>query len=172
MVMDVMTAIKKRRSIRKFESKPIEENKLREILEAGRLSPSASNKQDWKFIVAREKDVINKLAEAANNQTFIASASVVIVACSTNPTRKMSGGQFAGPIDISIAVTHMILKSVEEGLGSCWIGAYNESKVKDILNIPKDVSVVALLPLGYPASTPPTTPRKDFKEVFIFEKWQ
>ncbi|MFH1824685.1 MAG: nitroreductase family protein [Candidatus Firestonebacteria bacterium] len=167
-----MTAIKKRRSIRKFESKPIEENKLREILEAGRLSPSANNKQDWKFIVVNEKNTINKLAKAANNQTFIASAPVIIVACSINPTRKMSSGQFAGPVDVSIAVTQMILKSVEEGLGSCWIGAYNESEIKNILNIPKDVSVVALFPLGYAAENPTQEPRKDFKEVFIFEKWE
>jgi nitroreductase len=170
--MDVMSAIRKRRSIRKFKSKPVEENKLQEILEAGRLSPSASNRQDWKFIVVREKDKINEIAIASNNQSFIASAPVVIVACSTNPTRRMSGGQLAGPIDVSIAVTHMILKAVEEGLGSCWIGAYNESKIKSILGIPEGVSVVALFPLGYPDEDPPPRPRKEFKEVFVFEKWQ
>lgn len=169
--MDVMEAIKKRRSIRAYKDKPIEDKKLNEIMEAGRLSPSASNRQDWKFIVVKHKETIKKLAEAASNQDFIAEAPVVIVACGTNPTRKMSGGQYAAPVDISIAVTHMILKAVEEGLGSCWIGAYNEGKIKQLLNIPENVSIVALFPLGYPDEEPEMRSRKDFEEVFVFEKW-
>ena len=170
--MDLTEAINKRRSIRSYKDKPVEEKKLREVLEAGRIAPSASNLQDWKFIVIKNKETIKKLAEASNSQGFIAEAPVVVVCCSTNPARKMPCGQPSGPVDISIATTQMMLKAVEEGLGTCWIGAFNEGKVKKILDIPDNTVAVALFPLGYPKEDPSPRPRKDFEEVFTFEKWQ
>ena len=83
----------------------------------------------------------------------------------------MSSGQLAYPIDTAIAVDHMTLAAVEEGLGTCWIGAFDEIKVKEILNIPDDVRVVALIPLGYPSSIPRPTPRKSLDEIVMREKW-
>ncbi|MGQ9628877.1 MAG: nitroreductase family protein [bacterium] len=169
--MDVREAIRMRRSIRAFQDRPVEEEKLRSVLEAGRLAPSASNRQDWKFIVVRDKATREKLARAANNQKFVGEAPVVIVACGTNPTRVMSGGQHACPVDLSIAVDHMTLQAVEEGLGTCWIGAFNAEAVRKILGIPEEVAVVHILPLGYPAQQPPPRPRKPFEEVVSFERW-
>jgi len=171
--MEVMEAIKNRRSIRSYQNKKVEEEKLSLILEAGRLAPSASNRQEWKFIVVRDKNTREKLSIAAHQQKFVGEAPVVIVACAAIETEHiMPCGQLSYPIDLAIAVDHITLKAVEEGLGTCWIGAFDEKKVKSILNIPASVRVVALLPLGYPAFLPSPTPRKSKEEIILLEKWR
>lgn len=169
--MDVMAAIQSRRSIRSYKDKEIEEDKLERILEAGRLAPSANNRQEWKFVVVRAKDTRQKLIVAARNQRFVGEAPCVIVACATETEHVMSCGQLAYPIDLAIAVDHMTLKAVEEELGTCWIGAFNEGEVKKLLAIPKKIRVVALLPIGYPEYVPSQTPRKMPDEITSSEKW-
>ncbi|VVB93060.1 malonic semialdehyde reductase RutE [uncultured archaeon] len=169
--MDVLKAIKSRRSIRAYDSREVEEDKLVRILESGRLSPSASNRQERRFVVIRDAKTRKLLSEAARNQGFVAEAPVVIAACSVESEYVMSCGQPAYPIDTAIAVDHMTLVAVEDGLGTCWIGAFDEQKVKKILNIPHHVRVVALLPLGYPTATPRPTPRKSLDEIVKWEKW-
>jgi len=169
--MDVMTAIQTRRSIRSYQDRPIEEEKLRLVLEAGRLAPSASNRQEWRFVVARDPDTRRKLALAANNQDFVGEAAAVIAACALETKRHMACGEKPYPIDLAIAVDHMTLKATEEGLGTCWIGAFQQERVKGILGIPEEVRVVALLPIGYPEHQPEARPRKPFDEVVAFEKW-
>ncbi len=169
--MDVLKAIKSRRSIRAYDSREVEEDKLVRILESGRLSPSASNRQERRFVVIRDAKTRKLLSEAARNQGFVAEAPVVIAACSVESEYVMSCGQPAYPIDTAIAVDHMTLAAVEDGLGTCWIGAFDEKKVKKILNIPDHVRVVALLPLGYPSTTPRPTPRKSLDEIVKWEKW-
>ena len=148
--MNVMEAIRKRKSVRKYLNKKVEEDKLSAVLEAGRLAPSASNRQEWRFIIVRDQVSKKKLAEAANNQSFIAEASIVIAACAETDEHVMSCGQACYPIDVAIALDHITLAAVELGLGTCWIGAFDEKKVKQILEIPSEVRVVALMPLGYP----------------------
>ena len=145
-----MEAIRKRKSVRKYLNKKVEEDKLSAVLEAGRLAPSASNRQEWRFIIVRDQVSKKKLAEAANNQSFIAEASIVIAACAETDEHVMSCGQACYPIDVAIALDHITLAAVELGLGTCWIGAFDEKKVKQILEIPSEVRVVALMPLGYP----------------------
>ena len=169
--MDVMTAIKTRRSIRNYKDAEIEEEKLEKVLETARLAPSASNRQQWKFIVVKDEDTRKKLAVAARNQHFVGEAPCVIVACATETEHMMPCGQLSYPIDLAIAVDHMTLKAVEEGLGTCWIGAFDEAEVKKILGIPEKIRVVQLLPIGYPEYVPSQTPRKMFEEVVVFEKW-
>ncbi|NJD76331.1 MAG: nitroreductase [Candidatus Methanoperedens sp.] len=169
--MDVLKAIKSRRSIRAYDSREVEEDKLVRILESGRLSPSASNRQERRFVVIRDAMTRKLLSEAARNQGFVAEAPVVIAACSVESEYVMSCGQPAYPIDTAIAVDHMTLAAVQDGLGTCWIGAFDEKKVKKILNIPDHVRVVALLPLGYPSATPRPTPRKSLDEIVKWEKW-
>ena len=158
--MDVSKAIQSRRSIRAYDSREVEEDKLARVLDSGRLSPSASNRQERRFVVIRDAKTRKLLSEAARNQKFVAEAPVVIAACSVESEYIMACGQFAYSIDTAIAVDHMTLAAVEEGLGTCWIGAFDEKKVKEILDIPEDVRVVALLPLGYPSTLPRPTPRK------------
>jgi nitroreductase len=168
--MDVTEAIIGRRSIRSFLSRPVEEEKLMAVLDAGRQAPSARNLQDWKFVVVRDPATRKSLAEAARNQEFVGQAPVVIVACGTSDY-VMTCGQPAYIMDVTIAVDHMTLAAIPLGLGTCWIGAFYEEKVKQILGIPEQVRVVALLPLGYPAQTPKPTPRKKVDEILAYEKW-
>lgn len=169
--MDVIEAIRKRRSIRRYQQRPVEEEKLNRILEAGRLAPSAKNLQDWKFIVVRDPERRRRLAEAAKNQQFIAEAPVVIAACGTETRYVMTCGQHTYTIDVSIAVDHMTLEATELGLGTCWIGAFYEDRVKEILGVPENIRVVALLPLGYPAEDPAPRPRKPMEEIVCYERW-
>ncbi|KPJ62444.1 MAG: nitroreductase [Planctomycetes bacterium DG_23] len=169
--MNVSEVIEKRRSIRRYEDREIEEDKLRRVLEAGRLAPSASNVQEWKYVVVRDKELRQKLAAAAKGQAFVGHASAVIVGCAVRTDRVMSGGQRAYPIDLAISMDHMTLAAVEEGLGTCWIGAFSEPEVKKILGIPEEVRVVCLLPIGYPAESPGPKPRKSFEECVSWERW-
>lgn len=166
-----MTAVKGRQSIRKYSDRPIEDDVLKRVLEAARHSPSANNKQSWKFIAVRDKDTIAKLAEATGGQEFVGRAPAILVSCGTEPDGVMMCGQHRYTVDLSIATAYMILAAYELGLGTCWLGRFNEGKVKEILNIPHEMRVVAMAPLGYPAETPPQMSRKDFDSVVCFEKY-
>lgn len=169
--MDVATAIRQRRSIRSYREVDVEEDKLKKVLEAARLSPSASNRQEWKFIIIKDKETKRKLAQAAFNQTFIAEAPVVLVACATETNTVMLCGQPAYTVDVSIACAFMVLQAYELGLGTCWIGAFREDEVKRILDIPESVRVVAMTPLGYPRESPPPRLRKRIDQIVCFEKF-
>ncbi len=168
-MMDLMDAVRGRRSVRRFLDRPVEE-KLQAVLEAGRLAPSARNMQDWRFIVVRDKAIRLRLAEAARKQAFVGQAPVVIAACGTSDL-VMTCGQPAYVVDVAIAVDHMTLAAYSLGLGTCWIGAFYEDQVKEILGVPDQVRVVALLPLGYPAESPRSTPRKSLVDVVAYERW-
>jgi nitroreductase len=170
--MDLMEAIRRRFSVRRYRDKPVEERKLRDILEAGRLAPSASNGQEWRYIVVRDEEKRKRLMKAAHGQAFVAEAPVVIAACAETDNRVMSCGQRAYPINVAISVDHMTLKAVEEGLGTCWIGRFNEAKAKEILDVPEEIRIVELLTLGYPAQAPPgEKDRKALEEIVMYERW-
>jgi len=170
--MDVFTAISQRGSVRAYKETGVEEDKLRKILEAARLSPSASNRQAWKFIVVKNRETRKKLASAALGQSFIGEAPVVIVACGTETKSMMLCGQPAYTVDVSIACAFMILQAYELGLGTCWIGAFKEDAVKKILGIPEFVRVVAMFPLGYPNQPLSQRFRKDLDQIVCFEKYE
>ena len=170
--MDVSTAISQRKSMRAYKETDVEEDKLKKILEAARLSPSASNRQKWKFIVVKNKETRKKLAIAAFNQSFIGDAPVVIVACGTDAKTVMLCGQPAYTVDVSIACAFMILQAYELGLGTCWIGAFKEDEVKKILKIPESVRVVAMTPLGYPNQPPSQRSRKSLDQIVCLEKYE
>jgi len=170
--MDVKEAIKKRRSVRSYKPDPIPEESLRKVLEAARLAPSGHNAQEWKFIVVKDTQKKKKLAEAALNQDFIAEAPVVIAAVSLNPEAQSTSDVPAYAVDLAIAVDHMTLQAVEENLGSCWIGAFDQEKVREILEIPENYKVVILLPLGFPADRAGPKIRKTIEEIVSFEKFK
>ena len=164
--MDVLEAIRSRRSIRKFRPEPIPDEKLKTILEAGLLAPSAGNRQPWLFIVVKDPERKRSLAKAADNQTFIADADVIIVAL---------GDPNASPRwferDPMIAVEHMVLAATGLGYGTCWIGAFNEKEVKNLLRIPKKLKVIALLPMGFPDETPAPKERKKLEEIAFLDEF-
>jgi nitroreductase len=170
--MDVLSAIRQRSSIRAYRATDIEEDKLKMILEAARLSPSASNRQEWKFIIVKNKETKKKLAKAAFGQSFIAEAPIVIVACGTEPKSMMACGQPAYTVDVSIACAFMILQACELGLGTCWIGAFKENETKKILDVPEQVRVVAMTPVGYPNELPSDKSRKNLNQIVCYERYE
>ncbi len=170
--MDVLSAIKGRRSIRQYSSRPVEDEKLAKVLEAARLSPSASNRQSWKFVVVKDEKTREKLTEAAGRQSFVGQAPIIIAACGTDPDGIMMCGQHRHTIDLSIATAYMILEAHEQGLGTCWLGSFDEKKVKEILGIPEGTRVVAVTPLGYPAEDPAARPRKRLDDIVCYERYK
>ncbi len=169
--MQIHEAIKNRRSVRAYKSDPVPEQSLRKVLEAARLAPSAHNDQDWKFIIIKDIKKRKQLAQAARSQSFIAEAPVVIAAVALNPERVMSCEIPAYAINLTIAVDHMTLQACEQGLGTCWIGAFSQEEVKKILKIPDKYKVVALLPLGFPADSPRPKTRKSLEEIICYENF-
>jgi nitroreductase len=168
--MNVLSAIQGRRSIRKYSNKPIEDEKLLNVLEAARLSPSAINRQNWKFIVVKDSKIRKELTEAIG-QPFVGEAPIILVCCGTEPEGIMRGGQPRYTIDLSIATAYMILEAYEQGLGTCWLGSYDEGMVKKVLDIPENVRVVAITPLGYPAELPPQKSRKSLEDIISYDKY-
>jgi nitroreductase len=169
--MDVFEVIRSRRSIRSYLDRPVEEEKLIQVLDAGRLAPSANNRQEWRFVVVRDKETRQKLAEAACGQRFVAQAPVVIACCAAESDKIMTCGHPAYAIDVAIAIDHMTLAAAALGLGTCWIGAFHEDRVREILSIPDSVRVVELLPLGYPKIQPSSPSRKKLDEIVRWDRW-
>jgi nitroreductase len=164
--MDVFEVIRARRSIRKYRSEPIPDEKLKLILEAARLAPSAGNRQPWRFIIVQNVYRKKTLVEVADEQAFLKDAAAIVVAVS-NPEMSKRWHEK----DTMIAVEHMVLAATALGYGTCWIGAFDEDGVKRLLKIPEKMKVVALLPIGIPAETPATSPRKELSEIFCKEEW-
>ena len=167
--MELKEAIKKRQSIRAYEDNPVPEEKLKNVLEAARLAPSAKNRQPIKFVVVKESKRRQELARAANGQTFVGEAPIVITAVATRVEHIMACGVPSHPVDLAIAVDHMTLAAIDEGLGTCWIGAFSQEKVKEILEIPEKYRVVALLPLGFPREGTKMKIRKSLGEIVCYE---
>ncbi len=171
--MNIMEAIRTRKSVRAYLDRPVEDEKLCLVLEAARLAPSASNRQEWRFVIVREPETREKIAVVAGMQSFVAQAPVVIAACADTDEYVMRCGQMSYPIDVTIALDHLMLAAVEQGLGTCWIGKFDEKKVKEILGIPEKIRVVALLPLGYPVD--PSAVAKDrlpLDQLVKYEYWR
>lgn len=148
----------------------MEEEKLQKVLETARLSPSAKNQQDWKFIVVQNNKTREELTEAIG-QDFVGEAPIILVCCGTDPSGTMRGGQPRYTVDLSIATAYMILVAHEQGLGTCWLGSYDEKRVKEVLNIPEEVRVVSITPLGYPDESPAPRPRKSIDEIVSHDKF-
>ena len=169
--MDVFEAITRRRSIRSYKPVDVEEEKLRRVVEAARLAPSASNRQEWKFIVVRDDGKRAKLVAATYGQRWVGEAPVIIVACATEGKSVMTCGQPTHTVDLSIACSFLMLEACELGLGTCWLGTFNEQEVKGILGIPDSMRVVTVTPLGYPNEEPSPRPRKSYDQIVSFEKY-
>jgi nitroreductase len=169
--MEILAEIQERRSIRLFNSKPLDADKLDRILEAGRLAPSAKNRQEWRFIVIKDKKIRDKIANAAYGQEFISHAPIVMAACTTNIEYKMPNGQLSYPIDIGIAASFMMLQAEKEGCGTCCITTFDEQVVRDILTIPYLMRIVMLLVIGNYDTKPEPTTRKALKKIVSFNHW-
>lgn len=170
--MELKKVIERRYSIRDYENRPVPEEKLLKVLEAARLAPSASNRQQWKFIVVRESERRRELATDAAGQPWRAKAPVTIAAVATMPEYVMRSGVPAYAVDLAIAVDHMTLAAVDEGLGTCWCGGFSQEKARDILKVPENYRIVALLSLGFPNETGRPKVRKSLDEIVCYETFK
>jgi len=167
--MDVSEAIKKRRSIRSFDtSKKVTDEQIEKILEAGRWAPSAHNLQDWYFVVVKDETKKRQMVDAAMGQSFVGEAGIIIVVCAdlrlSDTHSSRHGENFYLVQDTTIAATCMMLQATELGLGTCWIGAFDEEDVKRVLGLEDHFRPVALLPVGYPAKEGHSS-RRPLKEI-------
>jgi nitroreductase len=170
-VLSVLGVIKARGSIRSYKDKPIPKQAMLEILEAARMAQSADNRQPWGFVVVTDPVIRKKLVQAAGSQSFVGEAAAVLI-CLANPEESASVGPFEGfLIDLAIAIENMALTAWDLGIGSCWIGAYNEEMVKALLGVPKNLRVVSLLTLGYPDERPGPKYRKEPNEIIHYQKY-
>jgi nitroreductase len=171
--MSVLEVISQRRSVRAYNQDPIPEESLYRVLEAARLAPSGKNLQPWKFVVVQDSALKKKLAKASNDQDFIADAPLIVVACGFPDECYRAMGRYmkSWPVDVTIALEHLILQAQEEGLGTCWIGSFEEEEVKSLLSVPQEVKVLALTPLGYPAEEPEFRGRKSLAEIISYDSF-
>lgn len=173
--MDLFEAIHKRRSVRRFKPDPVTAETLHRVLDAARWAPSAGNMQSAEFIIVRDPAIKQQLVGAALGQAFIAQAPIVIVACADTQRSAIKYGE-RGKIlysiqDTSAAVQNLILSAHDLGLSTCWVGAFFEDKVAEILGVPAGVVPMAIIPLGYSDSKPVSPPRSDLTEMIHFEKY-
>lgn len=162
--MEVFETIKNRTSVRKYKSEMVGKEEIDMLIEAGRLAPTAANQQRFKLVMVDNEDIKKSLSVACNNQTFVGTASHVI-AGTTDQDWKWN------QVDLAIVFEHIVLEAKELGLGTCWIGAFNEKEVKKILEIPENIKVVALLTIGVPDEIPEHTSRKNVKDIVSYNKY-
>lgn len=151
--MSFLELARSRYSVRNYQSRPVEKEKLLQVLEAGRIAPSAVNYQPWLFIVVQDEVLRQKLAEAYPREWF-AKAPVVIIICGDHQQswRRMDGKDHCD-VDVAIAADHMTLAAADLGLGTCWVCAFSAEKCREVLQLPESIEPVILLPLGYPADS-------------------
>ena len=172
--MNVLEAIKNRRSVRAYADRPLPREVFQKLCDALRFAPSACNYQPWQFILVQDPDLREQVAQACKKQMWMAQAPLIVVACGfpEQAYKGMGGSKNSVEIDLAIALDHLSLVAVSEGLGTCWIGAFDEQSVSQLLNIPAGQYPVALMPVGYPKSEGLNTPvndtqRKTSREIFI-----
>lgn len=159
--MDTLQTILTRRSIRKYQPQDIPEERLRQILEAGRQAPSAANRQPWHFVVVTDAEQKQRVAEACNKQMWLADAGCILVGVGLPAV-----SQKWYRVDVAIALQNMVLAAWSLGYGTCWIGAFDPAKVREVCQLPADAEVVAITPVGVPAVTPDARERKAWAQVF------
>lgn len=180
--MDFLELVKKRKSVRKYKNKSISREKLMKCVESARLAPSACNSQPWKFIIVDESNLIQEISKKAFHtfysvNSFVQGAKALIVVVSDKvgfqrKVAKFLKGTNYYLIDIGIACEHLILQATELGLGSCWIGWFDEKRIKNILDIPKRKKVDIVISLGYPKNSHPSFKnRKERNEIISFNKY-
>ncbi|HUU69982.1 MAG TPA: nitroreductase family protein [Planctomycetota bacterium] len=170
--MDLYELMEYRRSVRHYKPQTIEKDKLERVLNAARLSPSGNNIQPWKFILVKDAATKRKMVPLCWNQKFVAEAPLVIVACALKVESTVGGVIPTHVVDTSIAVTHLMLAAAHEGLGTCWVGAFESQPVKELLAIPDDVEIVAIIPIGFPVDDARVVKsRKSFDQIICEERF-
>ena len=168
--MDFLELVKKRRSVRSYLDRPVDDALLDTVLEAGRLAPSACNNQPWIFIVIKDGPSRPKLASIYKREWFLHAPIVIAVCCNRSASWKRADGRDYGDVDVAIALDHMTLAATEADLGTCWIANFNAAEAKKLLKLPENIEPVAFTPLGYPGQEAAVKkPRKAINEIMFRE---
>ncbi len=158
-------------STRNFTDEPVARDSLERILDAGRRAPSAKNRQPWRFIVIQAPEIRKKIADAAFGQEHVEEAPLIIAGCTTNVDYKMPNGQLSYPIDISFAMSFMMLQAQHEGLGTCIVTTYDEREIRELLTVPFSMRVVMLLVMGHPSEKTEQKPRNPLDRIVSYDHW-
>lgn len=142
--MDIFETFRKRKSVRSYIATPVSDEILVRIMDAARLAPSAGNAQPWHFIIVQDKEKRTRIAKGCRYGKFLSESPVVIIGCGN---KKASPRHYS--VDTSIALEHIVLAATALGLGTCWIGMFDEGEIRDMVNLPEQFEIVALLALGY-----------------------
>lgn len=179
--MEVLEAIKTRRSIRKYKTDSIDNKTLAAVLEAARWAPSWANTQCWRFVVVRDNDTKGKLSDTLNEtnpaRDAIRNAPLVIVACAELGKAGLKEGKIVTDkgdwfmFDVALAMQNLVLAAHSLGLGTVYVGRFDAKKAASILGVPPGYCAVAMTPLGYPAETKEPRPRKELSEIVFYNKW-
>ena len=169
--MDFQELIRQRRSLRGYKSDPVSEDILYRVLGAGRIAPTACNRQAFHLIVVTNEKTRARMKDVYARDWFH-TAPVILVGCA-EPAKawQRADGFNAAEIDLGIVMDHIILAATEEGLATCWVCAFDEAKTKEILGIPSDVRVIAMTPLGYPSAEPLPFVRKRMEDLLHKDRW-
>lgn len=162
--MDVKGAIKSRRSIRKFKRKELPNDVLDHLLEMARTAPSGANRQPWELLVITDRQRLKGLVPLCKEQDFLADCAAFIIGID-DPTQKWA------KVDLTIALDHISLTAVEEGLGSCWIGAFDQQRLAEYIDLPKEKAITVCLALGFPDESPSARSRKKVEELVSWDKY-
>ncbi|MGI6368548.1 MAG: nitroreductase family protein [Anaerolineae bacterium] len=164
--MDTLATIRERRSVRTYKTVSIPAGDLKQILEAAHQAPSAANRQPWHFVIVSDPEQKQRVAQACNNQMWMADAACIIVAAGRpQVTEKWYR------VDVAIALQNMVLAAASLGYGTCWIGAFSGEAVREVCGLPADYDVVACSPLGVPELVPPARQRKEWDEIFSRDRF-
>lgn len=166
--MDINQVIADRRSVRKYQVASVGREILYRVLDAARLAPSAANRQPWKLYVVENAALKEKLGQAYKVPWFYEAPTILVMCTLPDKAWKRSDKKNYGDVDATIAFDHITLAAHAEGLGTCWIGAFNPDIVKQILDLPDGEEPLAMTPLGLPAQQPKPTPRKTLKDLVVF----
>ncbi|MCL6638143.1 MAG: nitroreductase family protein [Firmicutes bacterium] len=173
--MELYEAIEARRSIRRFKADPVADGQLERVLNAARLAPSWKNLQCWRFIVIRSEEgrasVLPAFDDSNPGKKAIMAAPVLIVLCADPEASGKMGDRLYYLVDAGIAMENLMLAARAEGLGTCWLGEFNEDAARVPLGVPEGWRVVGMTPLGYPDQDPKPRPRKSLDEIVFAEKW-
>jgi nitroreductase len=171
--MEVLEAIKQAKSVSKFRPDPIPEQKVQAVVNAARLALSVDNLQPWKFVAVTDEDTKRKLASAVTNGR-LPEAPVVIVACARlDEAVGMIGGYMNSyPVDLGMALANLTMAATSEGLGTSWVFAFNEEKVRSLLRVPEDARVVGLTSVGIPEAHEPPSGRKHLSEILAYNAYE
>ncbi|MCX8095273.1 MAG: nitroreductase family protein [Caldisericia bacterium] len=165
---DILNIIVSRRSVRNYKKDKIKEDDILKILEAGRWAPSASNNQPWRFIVINDENQIKKIGDVAKILTinnFVSNSPLIIVIYTEKKHRWVD-------IDCGMCAQNMMLEAHSLGIGSCFIGAFREKKLKEILNLPEDFYIVGLITFGYPEGDVKKKERIDLNELVKYNYYK